>query len=175
MEEILKLFGGADNIWDAIKTNASKVGIEATRMMLELFYVLKSPNTGVVNKTLIIAALGYQLLPEDVMPRDKYGLLGMLDNGVTLAFAYKKVKSSITPQIEQQVDNVLRNWFNKYDNINDGSLRLNTEGNSEGSTYDPGKQPIWEISNNTDHFFSKRDTIKKGNEIEWDDIDIIID
>ena len=111
MDEILKLFGGAENIWAAIQQNASKVGLEATRVMLELFYVLKSPTTSIFDKTLIVAALGYQLLPEDALPRDEYGLFGFLDNGVTLAFAYNRVKSSVTPEIEQQVNNVLINWF----------------------------------------------------------------
>jgi len=111
MDEILKLFGGAENLWEAIQENAGQVGIEATKTMLELFYVLKSPDTSMLNKSLIVAALGYQLLPEDAMPRDRFGLLGLLDNGITLAFAYNRVKSSVTPEIEQQVNNVLRNWF----------------------------------------------------------------
>ena len=64
-----------------------------------------------IDKTLIVAALGYQLLPEDALPRDKYGFLGFLDNGVTLAFAYNRVKSSVTPEIEHQVNNILSNWF----------------------------------------------------------------
>ena len=111
MDEILKLFGEAEKLWTAIRENAVKVGMEATKMMLELFYVLKSPDTSMLNKSLIVAALGYQLLPEDAMPRDKFGLLGFLDNGVTLAFAYSRVKSSVTPEIEQQVNSVLGNWF----------------------------------------------------------------
>lgn len=111
MDEILKMFGGTENIWNAIQKNATKVGIEATRTMLELYFVLKSPNTTMINKTLIVAALGYQLLPEDVLPRNKYGLLGFIDNGVTLAFAYNRVKSSVTPEIETQVNNILTSWF----------------------------------------------------------------
>ena len=71
MDEILKMFGGAENIWNAIQNNAAKVGIEVTRTMLELFYVLKSPQTDMIDKTLIVAALGYQLLPEDALTREK--------------------------------------------------------------------------------------------------------
>lgn len=111
MDEILRMFGGAENIWNAIQENAGKVGIETTRVMLELFYVLKSPETSMINKTLIVTALGYQLLPEDVLPREKYGLLGFLDNFVTIGFAYSKVKSSVTPQIANQVNNILYQWF----------------------------------------------------------------
>lgn len=115
MDEILKMFGGTENLWAAIRENAAKVGLEATKVMLELFYVLKSPDTSMLNKSLIVAALGYQLLPEDVMPRSKFGLLGFLDNGVTLAFAYNRVKSSVTPEIEQHVNSFLRSWFGEDD------------------------------------------------------------
>ena len=34
MDEILKMFGGTENIWNAIQKNATKVGIEVTRTML---------------------------------------------------------------------------------------------------------------------------------------------
>lgn len=111
MDEIIRLFGGAENIWAAIQNNAGKFGVETTRVMLELFYVLKSPETSIIDKTLIVTALGYQLLPEDVLPREKYGLLGFLDNIVTIGFAYSKVKSSVTPQIANQVNNILYQWF----------------------------------------------------------------
>jgi len=111
MDEILKLFGNAEQLWAAIWENAEKVGIETTRIMLELFYVMKSPETQTIDKTLIVTALAYQLLPKDVLPRDKFGLLGFLDNVATLGFAYNKVKSSVTPQIENQVNNILTQWF----------------------------------------------------------------
>lgn len=111
MDEILKLFGGDEKLWATIQQNASKVGVEATKTMLELFYVLKSPETSMINKSLIVAALGYQLLPKDILPRDKFGLLGFLDNSITLSFAYNRVKTSVTPEIEQQVKIILHSWF----------------------------------------------------------------
>lgn len=111
MEEILNKFGGTENLLATIKSSAAKLGRATTKMMLELYYVLKSPNTSTVNKTIIVAALGYQLLPKDLLPRKRFGLLGFLDNGITLAVAYNRVKSSITPEIEQQVTNTLNNWF----------------------------------------------------------------
>lgn len=111
MEDILKKLGGTENILNAIKENALKLGRSTTKMMLELYYVLKSPNTSASNKAIIVAALGYQLLPKDLLSRKRLGLLGLLDNGVTLAVAYKKVKSSITPEIEQQVEETISKWF----------------------------------------------------------------
>lgn len=137
MDEILKLFGGAENIWAAIQNNAGKVGVETTRVMLELFYVLKSPETSIIDKTLIVTALGYQLLPEDILPREKYGLLGFLDNFVTIGFAYSKVKSSVTPQIANQVNNILYQWFGD----ESGQQQLNNGVDS----YEPQQptQPIY--------------------------------
>lgn len=111
MEEILNKFGGTENLLATIKSSAAKLGRATTKMMLELYYVLKSPATSTANKAIIVAALGYQLLPKDLLPRKKFGLLGFLDNGITLAVAYNRVKSSITPEIEQQVTNTLNHWF----------------------------------------------------------------
>lgn len=113
MDELSNLFGGAEQLWQYIKVYAAIAGREATRIVLELYYVVKSPHTPALDKTLIIAALGYQLLPDDkkLLSREKYGLLGLLDNGVTLALAYNRVKTRVTPQIEAQVDAILNQWF----------------------------------------------------------------
>lgn len=110
-KNLMARFGGADQIWNYIQKYAANGGREVSKTVLELFYVMKSPNTGMMDKTLIGAALAYQLLPEDLMPRDKFGILGFLDNGVTLAFAYNRVKKLVTPQIENQVSAILNQWF----------------------------------------------------------------
>ena len=113
MDELSNLFGSAEQLWQYIKIYAAKAGREATRVVLELYYVVKSPHTPALDKTLIIAALGYQLLPDDkkLLSREKYGLLGLLDNGAALALAYNRVKTRVTPQIEAQVDAILIQWF----------------------------------------------------------------
>ena len=113
MDELNNLFGGAEQLWQCIKAYAAEAGREATRIVLELYYVVKSPYTPALDKTLIIAALGYQLLPDDkkLLSREKYGLLGLLDNGAALALAYNRAKTRVTPQIEAQVDAILNQWF----------------------------------------------------------------
>lgn len=113
MDELSNLFGGAEQLWQYIKIYAAKAGREATRVVLELYYVVRSPHTPALDKTLIIAALGYQLLPDDkkLLSREKYGLLGLLDNGAALALAYNKVKARVTPEIDAQVNAILDQWF----------------------------------------------------------------
>ena len=178
MDEILKMFGGAENLWAAIQENAAKVGIEATRVMLELFYVLKSPDTSMLNKSLIVAALGYQLLPEDAMPRDRFGLLGLLDNGVTLAFAYNRVKSSVTPEIEQQVNNILWSWFDMNSQTDDQNGIPTDSGQSGG--YAP--QPVYQTPQqqtynrpNMDNNFGTTPRPSNQKPVWDDDEDVVID
>lgn len=79
-------------IWQNIKQNASKVGRGTTRIFLELYYVLKSPDTPIWDKTIIVSALSYQFLPKQILSREKHGLLGYADNVITLMLAYNRVK-----------------------------------------------------------------------------------
>lgn len=111
VDNFMNKFGGAEKLWERIKQYAAKGGREATRMMLELYYVLKSPDTSMGNKALIAAALGYQLLPTDLLSTKTFGVLGLLDNAAALVFVYKKVKSLVTPEIRWQVNGVLEQWF----------------------------------------------------------------
>jgi uncharacterized membrane protein YkvA (DUF1232 family) len=112
-EQLLdSLFGGMQGLWDKIKESAIKVGKATTKMMLELYYVLKSDETPLKDKAIIVGALAYQLLPHDLLSVKKVGaLLGLTDNVVALIWAYKKMKSRITPDIERQVAETLRKWF----------------------------------------------------------------
>lgn len=137
MDELSNLFGGAEQLWQYIKIYAAKAGREATRIVLELNYVVKSPHTPALDKTIIIAALGYQLLPDDkkLLSREKYGLLGLLDNGAALALAYNRVKTRVTPQIEAQVDAILNQWF--------GSERPQIDESLERPQISNGNNDFW--------------------------------
>lgn len=139
MDELNKLFGDTEKLWQSIMSYAGKAGREATRMILELYYVLKSPNTPALDKTIIVAALGYQLLPNDLMSKENFGWLGFLDNGAALALAYNRVKSRGTPQIESQVEAVLSQWFG--DGIPSGEPYHELQTVNVPVTQDPVIQP----------------------------------
>lgn len=93
-----------------IKKQAAKGSKETTRMMLELYFVMMSDKTSRFNKIIIGSALAYQLLPNDFMSKEDYGVLGILDNAALLLLAYKRVKKSVTPEIKQKVDETLAEW-----------------------------------------------------------------
>ena len=103
--------GDANKVLAAIKEYAIQAGRTATKMMLELYYVMVDKNTTRTDKLLIGAALAYQVMPRDLLPKSKFGLLGYFDNAAALYFAYKKVKGAITPEIEAKVEATLDNWF----------------------------------------------------------------
>ncbi len=140
----MKLFGNTENLWRYITKYAEVAGREGTRLSLQLFYVLKSPDTPMLDKTIIIAALAYQVLPEDLMPRDKFGLLGLLDNSITLAVAYNRVKARVTPAIKNQVDALINQWFGPEETHN----RIEEKTNP-GSWVDESQVPSYDTALNT--------------------------
>jgi uncharacterized membrane protein YkvA (DUF1232 family) len=108
MDTLTNILANPDQLWQYIKQYAVKAGREATRMVLELYYVVKAPAT---HKTIIVGALAYQLLPKDLLSRKNFGILGLADNVATLAIAYNRVKHHVTPEIKTQVEDTLNQWF----------------------------------------------------------------
>ena len=105
-----KLISNAGLGLEYIKKQAVKGSKGTTRMMSELYFVMMSDKTSKFNKLIIGSALAYQLLPNDFMPKEDYGVLGALDNAALLYLAYKKVKKNVTPEIKQKVDETLASW-----------------------------------------------------------------
>ena len=177
MDELSNLFGSAEQLWQYIKVYATKAGREATRVVLELYYVVKSPHTPMLDKTLIIAALGYQLLPDEkkILSRDKYGLLGLLDDGAALVLAYNRVKIRVTPQIEAQVDVILNQWFGvEQPQIDEPSERpqISSDNNDFGGNY-LGPQPITiPVTSESSISTNRPNTLLGGFS---DDEDVVID
>lgn len=62
LNNILSKFGGAEQMWKLIKSYGAQAGREVTKTVLELFYVMKSPNTGMIDKTLIGACFGISIV-----------------------------------------------------------------------------------------------------------------
>lgn len=87
----------------------AKAGETVVRPAL-LYYVLKSGNVSARDRAIIIGALGYFILPLDLIP-DIIPVLGFTDDASAIAIAYKAVKNNITPEIKQQAEEKLSEWF----------------------------------------------------------------
>lgn len=69
-----KILSNAEPCLEYIKKQAGKGSKETTRMMLELYFVMMSDKTSKFNKLIIGSALAFQLLPNDLIPREEDGV-----------------------------------------------------------------------------------------------------
>jgi uncharacterized membrane protein YkvA (DUF1232 family) len=91
-----------------------KAGQQVVYSVLLLFYILKSPDIPFKKKASIAAALGYFILPFDVVP-DLIPLIGFSDDLWILIYTLVQISTSITPEIKKQAREKMLKWFNKLD------------------------------------------------------------
>lgn len=94
-----------------IRNFAKRVGRTAARPVLLLYYVMKSNQTPVSDKLMILSTLAYLVLPIDIINSKRIPVIGWLDEVVSLSVAIQKMSQHITPEIERQADEVLNRWF----------------------------------------------------------------
>lgn len=97
-------------LWSKIKSVAKKAGSKTIYMVLLLHYVLKSPNVSIKEKAKIYGALGYFILPIDLIP-DAIPFVGYSDDITALASILHSVWKNVTPEIKQQAQQKLKDWF----------------------------------------------------------------
>lgn len=100
-----------DQLLEKIKDCGKALGRTSMRPVLSLYFVLKSPDTPLSDKLLVVSALSYLILPVDLISARRLPVLGWIDEMAAITIAYKKVKRHITPEIESEVDNILEKWF----------------------------------------------------------------
>jgi uncharacterized membrane protein YkvA (DUF1232 family) len=79
-----------------------------------LFYVLKSPGTSSKDRAKILGALGYFVLPIDLIP-DFVPIAGYTDDLAALTWGIYCVIKSITPEVKAQAAAKLHEWFGPFD------------------------------------------------------------
>jgi len=85
--------------WQKVESIVAKTGSKIVYNALLLFYTLKSPKVSLHTKTLIYSALGYLILPVDLIP-DFLIPIGYTDDIAVMLYAIGLVKHEITPEIE---------------------------------------------------------------------------
>ena len=105
----------SDNqFWGKLKKIARKAGIKVAYAALLLYYVLRNPATPKADRTKIVGALGYLLLPTDLIP-DFLPVVGFTDDLAALAWALYSVAKNVTPEVKIQARQKLGEWFEDYD------------------------------------------------------------
>ena len=100
--------------WAKLQKFARKAGIKVTYAALLLYYVLKSPETSGKDRAKIIGALGYFILPIDLIP-DFIPIAGYTDDLAALVWGVYCVIKSITPDVKAQAAAKLHEWFGDFD------------------------------------------------------------
>ena len=100
--------------WEKLQKFARKAGIKVSYAALLLYYVLKSPTTSGKDRAKIIGALGYFILPIDLIP-DFIPVAGYTDDLAALVWGVYCVIKSITPEVKAQAAAKLHEWFGDFD------------------------------------------------------------
>lgn len=89
-------------------------GVQVVYSALLLFYLMKDPLVPLKAKLTIGAALGYFIVPIDLIP-DLLPLAGFSDDLGVLIFALTQISGHITPEIQEKAKVQLRRWFKEVD------------------------------------------------------------
>ena len=97
--------------WEKMKEVAKKVGLKVTSYALILYYVLQKDEVPLKDKIIITGALGYFILPIDLIP-DFIPIAGYTDDVAGMLFAIKKCMNYVDDEIKEKVSAKLVSWFN---------------------------------------------------------------
>ena len=108
--------------WEKVKKIASKAGVKTIYYALVLYYTLTDPATPSRYKAVIMGALGYFILPFDLLP-DLLPFAGLADDWAALVAAVAYVASAITPDIKNRARAKVTSWFGHVVDSSLGDLR----------------------------------------------------
>ena len=103
-----------DGFWLKVKKVARKAGVKVIYMALLLYYVMRNPATPSADRAKILGALGYFILPMDLLP-DFIPVAGFSDDIAALTWALYSVAKNITPETRIMAREKLGQWFPDYD------------------------------------------------------------
>ena len=102
------------SFWNKVLSMAKKAGLKLIYVALLLYYTLQSRNVSTKDKAIIYGALGYFILPIDIIP-DYIPIIGYTDDMTILIYAYNRIKSNINDHIREKAKNKLNSIFGNYD------------------------------------------------------------
>ncbi|MCQ2147709.1 MAG: DUF1232 domain-containing protein [Bacteroidales bacterium] len=99
-----------DKFWDKVKAVAKSAGSKLIYSALVLYYAAQSDKTPKWAKTTIYGALGYLILPVDLIP-DFIPMVGFGDDLSVIVAATALVAMNITDDVKKQARQKLSDWF----------------------------------------------------------------
>ncbi|MBB6444949.1 YkvA family protein [Bacillus benzoevorans] len=117
-------FFSDDKFWGKLKRFAKKAGSSVVYAVLLLYYTLQKPEVPKKAKVVIIGALGYFILPADLIP-DAMPVAGFTDDLGALGIALFQVAMYIDEDIKSHARDKLHDWFG--DNIDTSEIDAKIE------------------------------------------------
>jgi uncharacterized membrane protein YkvA (DUF1232 family) len=99
-----------EKFWDKLKKFAKKAGSSVVYAVLLLYYTLQKPEVPKKTKAIIIGALGYFILPVDLLPDMLLGI-GFTDDLGALGIALFQVAMYIDDDVKMKAKVKLEDWF----------------------------------------------------------------
>lgn len=108
-EDLMKYgsYYSEDRFWRKIKRLGKKVGGEILRPFLLLYFLLQDSRVPFKHKAYIIGALGYFILPIDLIP-DFISVIGFTDDIAVMTLLLKELKDHITPDIQERTNEIIK-------------------------------------------------------------------
>ena len=98
------------SLWEKIRDQAASIGMELIYKALQLYYVAQSPSCPAKVKAGIFGALGYLILPLDIIP-DIVPVAGYTDDAAAIGAALFLAQAYITEDIKTQAKEKIRDIF----------------------------------------------------------------
>ena len=99
-----------DKFITKIKRTGLDLGFKGLHAATTLFIALKSPNMPNAQKLIIVGALGYLILPIDIVA-DFLPVIGLADDVLVIVKAVMSVYQHVDDDMEQQAHELLKSWF----------------------------------------------------------------
>ena len=113
LDEYSRYFNDS-KLWKKLKRVAHRAGRKAVYYVLVLYYVSRDASVPSSVKLKVLGALGYFILPLDIIPDAILGL-GFTDDLAALAWALFTIRKHITPDIERKARQRMSEWFGDAD------------------------------------------------------------
>ena len=95
----------SDNrFWKKVERVAKKVGATVLLPVFTLYYMLQYDKLSLQHHAYIVGALGYFILPIDLIPDGILPVIGFTDDIAVMTLVLKLVKDSITPEIKARAN-----------------------------------------------------------------------
>ena len=105
---------------DKLTRIARKAGAKVVYAVLVAYYAVQSDALSFSDKAKLYGALGYFILPVDLIP-DTILAMGYTDDMAALLYVLRTVSTNITPETKRKAEQKLREWFGSED-VSDVSL-----------------------------------------------------